>query len=404
VAGAAWRGSRRVLRAVDGASLTVHAGEALGIVGESACGKTTLGRLLVGLHEPDAGRIRWQGRELKSLPAAERRAASRQVQMVFQDPNASLNPRKTVRQILEAPLRWHGMRSTAQRTARVRELLACVNLDVEALDHYPHQFSGGQRQRIGIARALVTVPRLLVLDEPTSALDVSVQAQVLNLLATLRQSLQLALVLISHDLGAVRWLCDRVAVMYSGPPVSCECGGPRAGRVQEVFQPAPRSIRTRASPAGLRCPAAVPGTCGSARCRWRASLATPLPRVAAPSAPSLPRRAPRRLVAMDSHRALRPAGPRRHAPITLGRLAIRPGHLDIHPTRRITPMSHHALLAAFDRRRAAGFLRSRPGPRLALGLAGFSQASGRRQDTTGRSPRSPDPFFFQVTMDPGARV
>jgi len=290
--GAAWRGSRRVLRAVDGASLAVHAGEALGIVGESACGKTTLGRLLVGLHEPDAGRIRWQGRELKSLPAAERRAASRQVQMVFQDPNASLNPRKTVRQILEAPLRWHGMRSTAQRTARVRELLACVNLDVEALDHYPHQFSGGQRQRIGIARALVTAPRLLVLDEPTSALDVSVQAQVLNLLATLRQSLQLALVLISHDLGAVRWLCDRVAVMYLGRVVE-------SGAVHDVFS-RPQHPYTRALLAAV--PSGVPGAL-----RQRLPLAGELQRPAGGCA--FAPRCPRALAAcaMDSP-ALRPAG------------------------------------------------------------------------------------------------
>jgi oligopeptide/dipeptide ABC transporter ATP-binding protein len=253
--GAARRSARRVLRAVDGASLVVQAGQALGIVGESACGKTTLGRLLVGLHEPDAGRIRWQGHELNSLPAAERRAASRQMQMVFQDPNASLNPRKTMRQILEAPLRWHGLGNTAQRAARVRELLDCVNLDVEALDLHPHQFSGGQRQRIGIARALATAPRLLVLDEPTSALDVSVQAQVLNLLATLRQSLQLALVLISHDLGTVRWLCDRVAVMYMGRVVE-------SGAVQEVFG-RPQHPYTQALLAAV--PSGVPG---ALRQRW----------------------------------------------------------------------------------------------------------------------------------------
>jgi oligopeptide/dipeptide ABC transporter ATP-binding protein len=289
---AAWLGARRVLRAVDGASLTVHEGQALGIVGESACGKTTLGRLLVGLHEPDAGHIRWQGREFKSLPAAERRAASRQVQMVFQDPNASLNPRKTVRQILEAPLRWHGMDHAAQRTARVSELLACVHLDTEALDHHPHQFSGGQRQRIGIARALATAPRLLVLDEPTSALDVSVQAQVLNLLATLQQNLQLALVLISHDLGAVRWLCDRVAVMYLGRVVEI-------GAVQEVFG-RPQHPYTQALLAAV--PSGVPGAV-----RQRLPLAGELQRPAAGC--SFAPRCPRALAACAvGLPALRPTG------------------------------------------------------------------------------------------------
>jgi oligopeptide/dipeptide ABC transporter ATP-binding protein len=249
---AIWRHPRRVVRAVDGASVVVHAGQALGIVGESACGKTTLGRLLVGLHEPDAGRIRWQGRELNSLPAAERRAASRQMQMVFQDPNASLNPRKTVRQILESPLRWHGVGSKEQRAARVRELLDFVNLDVEALDHHPHQFSGGQRQRIGIARALATAPRLLVLDEPTSALDVSVQAHVLNLLAKLRQSLHLALVLISHDLGSVRWLCDRVAVMYLGRVVESGAVRDVFGRPQHPYTQALLAAVPRGAPGALR--------------------------------------------------------------------------------------------------------------------------------------------------------
>jgi oligopeptide/dipeptide ABC transporter ATP-binding protein len=295
---AVWRRARRVVRAVDGASLTVHAGQALGIVGESACGKTTLGRLLVGLHEPDAGRLRWQGRELKTLPATERRTASRQMQMVFQDPNASLNPRKTVRQILEAPLRWHGLGTTAQRAERVRELLACVNLDVEALDRHPHQFSGGQRQRIGIARALATAPRLLVLDEPTSALDVSVQAHVLNLLARLRQSLQLALVLISHDLGAVRWLCDRVAVMYLGRVVEC-------GAVREVFG-RPRHPYTQALLAAV--PRGVPGVPGAPSVfRERLPLAGELRRPA--SGCAFAPRCPRALEACaTANPALEPAG------------------------------------------------------------------------------------------------
>jgi oligopeptide/dipeptide ABC transporter ATP-binding protein len=290
--GAVWRGTRRMLRAVDGASLAVHAGQALGIVGESACGKTTLGRMLVGLHEPDAGQLRWQGRELKSMPAAERRAASRQVQMVFQDPNASLNPHKTVRQILDAPLRWHALGRKAQRAERVRELLACVNMDVEALDRHPHQFSGGQRQRIGIARALATAPRLLVLDEPTSALDVSVQAQVLNLLATLRQNLQLALVLISHDLGAVRWLCDRVAVMYLGRVVEI-------GAVPEVLV-RPQHPYTQALLAAV--PSGVPGAL-----RQRLPLAGELQRPAGGCAFSP--RCPRAVAAcsMDSP-TLQPAG------------------------------------------------------------------------------------------------
>lgn len=222
-------GSRGALRAVDGVDLGVHAGESLGIVGESGCGKTTLARMLVGLYAPDGGRLCWQGRDVASLRSGERLAASRDIQMVFQDPNASLNPRKTVQQIVAGPLVWQRVGTRASREARVHELLAAVGLPADALGLRPHAFSGGQRQRIGIARALALQPRLLVLDEPTSALDVSVQAQVLNLLARLREQLRLALVLISHDLRTVGWLCDRVAVMQRGRIVEI-------GTAEQVFR------------------------------------------------------------------------------------------------------------------------------------------------------------------------
>jgi peptide/nickel transport system ATP-binding protein len=209
--GGGW--SKPVLTAVDGVSLAVGQGETLGIVGESGSGKSTVARMLVGLETPTAGRILFAGEEV-----GRRRSHDfhRKVQFVFQDPSGALNPRKTIRQILEAPLRYLLGLDRARRRERVEELMHLVNLRPEFLERYPHEFSGGQAQRIGIARALAPDPRLVVLDEPVSALDVSIQAQILVLLNRLKRDLGLAYVFISHDLAVVETLCDRVAVMHRG--------------------------------------------------------------------------------------------------------------------------------------------------------------------------------------------
>jgi peptide/nickel transport system ATP-binding protein len=200
-----------VLRAVDGVDLTIAKGEALGLVGESGCGKSTLGRCIVGIYEPSAGEIRFRGQVLR-----RERSERRHMQIVFQDPYSSLNPRMSVRQVLAELLRVHEIVPVARIDDRCRELVDLVGLGPPALDAYPRQLSGGQRQRVSIARALALEPELLVADEPVSALDVSVQANVLNLLARLREQLGLTLLFIAHNLAVVRHVCDRVAVMYLG--------------------------------------------------------------------------------------------------------------------------------------------------------------------------------------------
>jgi oligopeptide/dipeptide ABC transporter ATP-binding protein len=205
------------VKAVDGVNLQVAKGETLGIVGETGCGKSTTAKLMMRLLEASSGEVRFQGEDITHLRGARLKAVRREMQMIFQDPYSSLNPRKTVGSIISEPFAIHGLeKDRTQRKRRVQELLETVGMNPEHYNRYPHEFSGGQRQRIGVARALALNPSLLIADEPVSALDVSIQAQVLNLLRDLQRRLGLTLVFIAHDLSVVRHMCDRVAVMYLG--------------------------------------------------------------------------------------------------------------------------------------------------------------------------------------------
>jgi oligopeptide transport system ATP-binding protein len=204
------------VHAVDGVSFTLHEGETLGLVGESGCGKSTLCRAILQLVAPTSGSVRFDGQELVGLSRRDLRPLRREMQMIFQDPFASLNPRKRVGQIVGDPLELHGLASGAELKRRVQELLDRVGLQAEHYNRYPHEFSGGQRQRIGIARALALQPKLIIADEPVSALDVSVQAQIINLLEELQDEFGLSYLFVAHDLGVVRHVSDRVAVMYLG--------------------------------------------------------------------------------------------------------------------------------------------------------------------------------------------
>jgi ABC-type oligopeptide transport system ATPase subunit len=205
------------VKAVDGVSFAVGRGETLGIVGETGCGKSTTARLMMRLLDATAGEIDFEGSDITRLKGAALKAIRREVQMIFQDPYSSLNPRKTIGSIIAEPFAIHGlMREKGERKAEVQRLMETVGLNPEHYNRYPHEFSGGQRQRIGVARALALNPKLLIADEPVSALDVSIQAQVLNLLRECQREMGLTLVLISHDLSVVRHMCDRVAVMREG--------------------------------------------------------------------------------------------------------------------------------------------------------------------------------------------
>jgi peptide/nickel transport system ATP-binding protein/oligopeptide transport system ATP-binding protein len=226
------------VKAVDGVSFSVEAGKTLALVGESGCGKSTLSRLVLRLIEPDAGKIRFEGRDLLGLNARDLRAFRRHAQIIFQDPYASLNPRMTVHQILSEPLALHDLVPPRGRRARVEELLRLVGLEPRFARRYPHEFSGGQRQRVAIARALAVEPKLIICDEPVSALDVSIRSQILNLLRDLQDRLGLTYIFVSHDLAVVKHIADRVAVMNLGQIVE-------TADAEELFG-SPRHPYTRA--------------------------------------------------------------------------------------------------------------------------------------------------------------
>jgi len=237
----------QVVHAVAGVDLAVRPGEVIGIVGESGCGKSTLGRIVSGILPPTAGQVDYQGKPVQTMKGPERRAYELGVQMIFQDPYASLNPRHTVADILEAALRIHRVKDRDERRRRILHILDAVGLPRDALSRYPSEFSGGQRQRIGIARALVLRPALVICDEPVSALDVSVQAQILNLLVDLKDEFRLSYLFISHDLSVVHYLADRVLVMNAGQIVE---EGPNATLWRDARHPYTRSL-IAALPRGL---------------------------------------------------------------------------------------------------------------------------------------------------------
>jgi peptide/nickel transport system ATP-binding protein len=244
--GSSFKGGVKTLKAVDSVTLDVKPGECLGLVGESGCGKSTLAFAIMGLVAPTRGRMMLDGEEISAARKLDRMKVARVVQMVFQDPYASLNPRQTVRRTLAQPLGIHGVSDKAEIEQRVADMMAKVGLRPDHADRYPHEFSGGQRQRIGIARALILKPKLVICDEPVSALDVSIRAQIINLLLELKDEMGLAYIMISHDLGVVEHVSDRVAVMYLGRIV--EQGGWR-----EIFED-PRHPYTRALIAAIPDP------------------------------------------------------------------------------------------------------------------------------------------------------
>jgi peptide/nickel transport system ATP-binding protein len=257
---ASYASSGHVVNAVDGVSLEINPGETVGLVGESGCGKSTLGKTILRLVEPKSGQIVFDGTDLAGLSGHQLRTQRRRLQMVFQDPFASLNPRHTIGEILATPLKVHGLGRRQDRSRRVEDMLGRVGLPADAVSRYPHEFSGGQRQRLGIARALILGPELLICDEPVSALDLSIQAQILNLLAAMKREFKLSLLFISHDLSVVRYFADRVLVMYLGRIVET---GSHAQIWQRPLHPYTRALID-----------AVPNP---ARRRYAAPLASDLP-------------------------------------------------------------------------------------------------------------------------------
>ncbi|MDX0301656.1 ATP-binding cassette domain-containing protein [Sinorhizobium meliloti] len=276
-----------LLRSVDGVDLVVERGETVGLVGESGCGKSTLGKTLLRLVDPTAGRIEFKGQDITALDQGRLRNVRKSIQMIFQDPFASLNPRHTIGEILEAPLIVHKAGSPPERRRTVASIVAKVGLPADAINRYPHEFSGGQRQRIGIARALLLNPELIVCDEPVSALDLSIQAQILNLLVEMKKEFGLSYLFISHDLSVVRYFCDRVLVMYLGRIVESAdnetlWSDPRHPYTRALMAAVPDPSRPRhAAPLGgeLPSPNNIPPGC---RFHTRCPLATELCRVAEP--------------------------------------------------------------------------------------------------------------------------
>ena len=280
---------RSIVRAVNDVSLTVDKGEVLGLIGESGCGKSTLGRAILRLHEPTAGRVTFDGTDVTALSPPDLKAMRRRMQIIFQDPYASLNPRRTVAEIVGLPLALHGIADGEEAREITARVLERVGLRAGQLDRYPHQFSGGQRQRIGIARALVSNPEFIVCDEPVSALDVSIQAQIIALLLELKRDLGLTYLFISHDISVIGYLADRVAVMYLGEivetgPVDLVLDSPRHPYTQSLLSAVPE-VGPRRAKARVRLQGDLPSPLNPPRgCKFhtRCPLAIPACQTLAP--------------------------------------------------------------------------------------------------------------------------
>lgn len=288
--------ARQPLRAVDGVSFAIAAGETLGLVGESGSGKSTIGRALLRLIEPDAGQLLYRGSDFGKLPARALRALRSKLQIVFQDPYASLNPKMRIGAMLAEALATHGLHQGAAAPARIAQLLETVGLRAHQASCYPHEFSGGQRQRIALARALAVEPEFIVADEPLSALDVSIQAQVINLLADLRERLGLTLLFISHDLDVVQYLCDRVAVLYLGRVMEIARCADLFAHAQHPYTRALLAASPRPDPLAPSAPVALGGQIASplnppSGCVFRSRCAHALD-ACAQTVPALVQRAP----------------------------------------------------------------------------------------------------------------